>query len=55
MKAYLRGFIIQHSAHKKKQSNAEVLRLEKEIKVEELKLKQNMSTEGLKKLTQLKF
>ena len=43
MKAYLRGFIIQYSSHKKKVNAAKLIDLEKTIKNTEAKLKRNIS------------
>lgn len=45
------AFIVQYSAHKKELNKSELFRVEKEIEAAEFKSKQNMLTEGLRKLT----
>lgn len=55
MKAFLRGFIIQYSFHKKKVNPAKLTGLERRIKNTEAKLKKNISESILKELTRLKY
>ncbi|KAL2085077.1 hypothetical protein ACEWY4_018397 [Coilia grayii] len=55
LKAFLRGFIIQYTSHKKKKQMAEYLNLEKKVKEAENVFKTNMSDHNLRSLVQLKY
>ena len=55
LKAFLRGFIIQHASHKKRERAAEICNLEKEVKIAENNFKACMSNENLAKVSKLKY
>lgn len=51
----IRGRIIQHTSHHKKIKTQELLKLENIIKQAETELKQQMTQDGMRKLTRLKY
>lgn len=55
LKAVLRGRIIQHTSFRKRINAQELLELERKIKCAETELKRQMSHNGLRELTRLKY
>ena len=55
LKAFLRGFVIQHATYKKKLNKVKETELEKQIKSAENAYKQNMSPTNLTQITRLKY
>lgn len=55
LKAFLRGFIIQHSSFKKRESRDRLQELEKQIGIAESNFKENTSSGNLAKLAKLKY
>uniref|UniRef100_A0A3B4Z9Q3 exodeoxyribonuclease III n=1 Tax=Stegastes partitus TaxID=144197 RepID=A0A3B4Z9Q3_9TELE len=55
LKAVIRGRIIQHTSYQKKIRTQELLELENRIKQAETELKQQMTQDGMRKLTKLKY